>query len=126
MTHRFGTAINCIDGRVQAPVARWLQERYHLDFVDLITEPGADKALATGTPEALASIRAKVEISVGRHGSSVVAVAGHDDCASNPVSAAEHHQHLRAAVRALRLMNIPTTIVGLWVDEQWQVCEVQG
>ncbi len=25
----FGTAINCMDGRVQEPVARWLKEHYY-------------------------------------------------------------------------------------------------
>jgi hypothetical protein len=56
-SYRVGTAINCIDGRVQEPVAAWLKERYHLDYVDMITEPGADKVLATGSPEALTAIR---------------------------------------------------------------------
>jgi hypothetical protein len=140
-THRFGTAINCIDGRVQEPVARWLRDTYHLrrhkvplrsaakprqDYVDVITEPGADKLLATGSPEALAPVREKVEISTGRHGSTLVAVAGHHDCAANPVTPEEHQEHIRAALRTLRFWNIPTTIIGLWVDDQWQVHEVSG
>jgi hypothetical protein len=125
-SYRVGTAINCIDGRVQEPVAAWLKERYHLDYVDMITEPGADKVLATGSPEALTAIREKVEISVHHHGSTVVAVAGHHDCAGNPVSPEEHYEHIRAALRTLRFWNIPATIIGLWVDENWQVNEVPG
>jgi len=125
-TYRFGTAINCIDGRLQEPVARWLKDTYHLDYVDVITEPGADKLLATGDAEALAGVRAKVEISIGLHGSTLVAIAGHHDCAANPVTAEEHQEHIRAALRTLRFWNIPTTIIGLWVDDQWQVHEVSG
>ena len=125
-TYRFGTAINCIDGRVQEPVARWLKDTYHLDYVDVITEPGADKLLATGDPESLAAVRAKVQISIGLHGSTLVAVAGHHDCAANPVTPEEHQEHIRAALRTLRFWNIPTTIIGLWVDDQWQVHEVSG
>ena len=43
---RFGTAVNCMDGRVQEPVLAWLKERYELEHVDMITEAGPDKALA--------------------------------------------------------------------------------
>ena len=125
-TYRFGTAINCIDGRLQEPVARWLKDTYHLDYVDMITEPGADKLLATGDAESLAAVRAKVDISTGSHGSTLVAVVGHHDCAGNPVTPEEHQEHIRAALRTLRFWNIPTTIIGLWVDDQWQVHEVSG
>ncbi|WP_369522760.1 carbonic anhydrase [Guptibacillus hwajinpoensis] len=34
MNKRFGTALNCIDGRTQIPVTQWLKAHYHLDYVD--------------------------------------------------------------------------------------------
>ena len=120
-TYRFGTAVNCMDGRVQEPVAHWLKEHFILDYVDTITEPGADKLLATGADEELERIRTKVGISLHHHGSTVVAVVGHHDCAGNPASPEEHREQICAAVRRLRLWNIPATIVGLWVGERWQV-----
>ena len=43
---KFVTAINCIDGRAQIPVIDWLKAATDADFVDQITEPSADKALA--------------------------------------------------------------------------------
>ena len=42
----FCTAINCMDGRVQLPVIRFLQERFKVDYVDVISEPGPN--LLTG------------------------------------------------------------------------------
>jgi Putative carbonic anhydrase len=33
---KFGTAINCMDGRVQEPVINWMKVRYGLDYVDMI------------------------------------------------------------------------------------------
>ena len=45
-TGEFVTAINCIDGRVHIPVINWLKASFEAEFVDHITEPGADKALA--------------------------------------------------------------------------------
>jgi len=43
---RFATAINCMDGRTQEPVITWIKKNYHVDFVDMITEPGPVKYLA--------------------------------------------------------------------------------
>jgi hypothetical protein len=125
-SRRFGTAINCMDGRVQAPVARWLQETYHLDYVDAVTEPGPDRALANGHPDAAARIRSCVEISVGRHGSTVIAVVGHHDCAGAPGSREEHHELILEALQAVRLWNFSATVVGLWVNERWEVEVVSG
>ena len=36
----FCTAVNCMDGRVQLPVTSYLQERFNVEHVDSITEPG--------------------------------------------------------------------------------------
>ena len=36
----FATAINCMDGRVQLPVIKFLQERFKAEYVDIISEPG--------------------------------------------------------------------------------------
>jgi hypothetical protein len=121
---RFGAAINCIDGRVQEPVARWLRERYHLDHVDVITEPGVDGALLT-QPDLAEQIRSKVILSIQRHAASVVAIAGHHDCLANQISADEHREQIRRCAKMLRLSwNLPATVAGLWVNERWEVEEV--
>ena len=122
--YRFGAAINCIDGRVQEPVANWLKMQYQLDFIDVITEPGADGALAA-RPEVAEQIKAKLLVSVQRHGSSVVALVGHFDCAAHPGSRDEHEEQIRRSLQAIRFWNLPVTVVGLWVNERWEV-EVVG
>lgn len=123
---KFGTAINCMDGRAQLPIIHWLKESYHLDYVDMITEPGADKAVAQGTAELLTSLRAKAQISVQAHGSGLIAVAGHDDCAANPVSQEEHWKQIRQAVEVIRAWGFPVKVIGLWVDATWNVQTVVG
>ncbi len=121
---RFGAAINCIDGRAQEPVARWLKARYHLDHVDVITEPGAEGALLA-QPDLAEQIRSKVLLSLQRHAASVVAIAAHHDCLANPVPASEHQEQIRRCTAMLRLSwGLPVTIVGLWVNERWEVEEV--
>ena len=73
----FYTAINCMDGRVQQPVLDYLRERFGVDHVDMITEPGPNRILAEGEPAHLVeSIVSRLRISVEQHGSVGVAIVG--------------------------------------------------
>lgn len=122
-TGTFGTAINCIDGRAQGPVSDWVKMNGQVQYVDMVTEPGVDKILAQGTPSQIESIKQKVLISVNAHKSGIIAIAGHHDCAANPVSNDEHALHIHAAVQAIASWGLPVRIVGLWVNE-WGYIEV--
>ena len=117
----FGTAVNCIDGRVQQAVSDWVKHHYRVRWVDAITEPGPDKVLSAGDSPALEAIRAKVALSVRAHGSGVVAVAGHYDCAGNPVTDEEHFEQIRRSVEVVAEWGLPVRVIGLWVNEQWGV-----
>ncbi|HET9110463.1 MAG TPA: carbonic anhydrase [Ktedonobacterales bacterium] len=117
----FGTAINCIDGRAQEPVAAWVRANAQADFVDTVTVPGADNALTHMTPDRLAQMREMVAISVNAHGSQIVAIAGHFGCAAFPAERAEHEVAIRNAVSVVKGWGLPVRVVGLWVNDQWQV-----
>jgi hypothetical protein len=118
----FGTAINCMDGRVQFPVANWMKEQFALGYVDMITEPGPDKILASGYGQAVESIKARAQISVNAHGSKIIVIAGHDDCAGNPVSKEQHVLHIKKAVQTIRSWNLPfNKIIGVWVNKDWEI-----
>ncbi|MCX6008415.1 MAG: hypothetical protein NTZ34_14335 [Chloroflexi bacterium] len=119
---KFGTAINCVDGRAQLPVNNWLKQKYSLDYIDTITEPGPDKILTQGKPEQVESIKSRVLISVNAHGSETVLIAAHDDCAGNPVSKEEHIKQVKDCVKILRSWKLPVkTILGVWINENWSV-----
>jgi len=120
-TGSFATAINCMDGRVQDPVSRWLKDNTGARYVDMITEPGADKLMADGSLSQREAIRAKVMISVNVHQSRTVAVVGHHDCAGNPVAKEEHLEHIRKAMATVMSWNLGVRVLGLWVNERWQV-----
>ncbi len=120
----FCTAINCMDGRVQLPVIRFLQKRFDVDYVDAITEPGPNLILAEQTdPQAVESILRRVGISVNKHGSVGIAVVGHYDCAGNPADKDEQLAQTRTAVAFLGKHYPAVEIIGLWVDEDWNVSE---
>jgi len=87
---KFATAINCIDGRTQMPVSDWVKEKYSVSYVDMITEPGCDKVVCGTDDVTIEKIKSKALISINAHKSSLVVIAGHHDCAGNPVSKEEH------------------------------------
>jgi hypothetical protein len=123
MSHgKFGTAINCIDGRVQFPVANWMKMQFHLDYVDMITEPGPDKIVASGQGQIIESIKVKAVISAKAHGSKVILIAGHDDCAGNPVSKELHLQQIKTAMQIVESWNLPfERVIGIWVNKDWGI-----
>jgi len=116
----FGTAINCMDGRTQLPVNEFLRNRYNLDFVDTITEPGPIKILAENQAS-VTSIQQRVKISVEGHGSRLIAIVAHYDCAGNPVSKEKQLEQLEASLKTVRSWYFDVQCLGIWVDENWQV-----
>jgi hypothetical protein len=121
----FVTVINCMDGRTQLPVINFLKEKYGVDYVDSVTEPGPIKFLAGGQDGGtIASIRKRVAISVEKHGSKVVAIVGHYDCAGNPVGKEIQLEQLEESAKLIKTWGYDVDIVKLWVDENWQVFEV--
>lgn len=119
---RYCTAINCIDGRVQIPVIRFLEGRFDVDYVDVVSEPGPNRILADQQDSyAVDSILNRVAISVEYHGSVGIAVIGHHDCAGNPATREEQGEDTLTAVDFLREMYPGLPVIGLWVDEDWSV-----
>ncbi len=118
---QFATAINCIDGRTQRPVSEWMRIQFSVDFVDTITQPGPDGALTSGPASVIEMMRQNVEVSVSAHQSRIIAIAGHHGCAGNPVSDDEHKEQIRASCRVVAQWGFPARVIGLWVNEWWQV-----
>jgi hypothetical protein len=118
----FGTAINCMDGRVQLPVTIWMKEQFHLNYVDMITEPGPDKLVSAGQGKEIESIKARATISANAHGSKIIVIAGHDDCAGNPVAKDQHLSQIRQSIQVVRSWNLPfEKVIGIWVNKDWKV-----
>jgi hypothetical protein len=117
----FATAINCMDGRTQLPVNSWMKEKFGVDFVDTITEPGPNGVLANNKEPLVTSIKDRVLISVNGHGSRMIALVGHHDCAGNPGPKDMQLDHMMKGIEVLRSWALPVHILGLWVGEDWKV-----
>jgi hypothetical protein len=126
----FCTAVNCIDGRVQLPVIEFMTERFSVQYVDMITEPGPNRILAGQTNDRqVESMVDKVRFSIEHHDSTGVAVIGHHDCKGNPAEQTEQTVATIAAVKYLRQQFAKyedVAFIGLWVDKSGSVSEISA
>ncbi|RLD17020.1 hypothetical protein DRI50_00435 [candidate division KSB1 bacterium] len=123
---RFCTVINCMDGRVQLPVIKYLLKRFNAEYVDSITEAGPNRILAEQKDaHSIESILKRLKISIENHGSIGIAIVGHHDCAGNPAPKKRQIAHIVEAVKFIRQQYPETETVGLWVDENWKVNEIE-
>jgi len=119
------TVVNCMDGRVQLPVIRYLQGRFGVEHVDSVTEPGPCRILAASDPpELFRSILSRVEISIRKHRSQGIAAVAHFDCAGNPVPGHDQVRQVCEGVQRLRERFEGVETIGLWVGDDWQVREI--
>ena len=116
---KFGTCLNCMDGRVQLPVIQWIQKEYGLDYIDMITEAGMDGLLARDDVD-ITNIIEKINISLDKHNSGMIFIVGHFDCAGNAVEKGIHKEHINAAVNKVRSLFSKCEVVGIWVSDEWE------
>ena len=113
------TCLNCMDGRVQVPVLTWIKANYPVDFVDVVTEAGMDGVLAK--QEDISEILRSIKVSVTLNSSTRLFVVGHHDCRGNPVDEKLHRQEVVDAVKRLKPLWPVQEVIGLWVNDRWQV-----
>ena len=119
---KFAAAINCMDGRIQLPVIKFLKERYGAKYIDIITEPGPIKYLDHQVNHAIIeTIKKRVKISVEMHGTKVIAITGHYDCAGNPVDKKTQLRQIEESVKTVKKWGYDIKIIKLWINEKWEV-----
>jgi len=108
-----------MDGRVQLPVLTWIKANYPVDFVDVVTEAGMDRVLAK--QEDISEVLRSIKVSVNLNKSTRLFVVGHHDCRGNPVDEKLHRQEIAAAVVRLKPLWPAQEVIGLWVNDRWEV-----
>ena len=117
MSGDFGCAINCIDGRAQIAVIEWVKFHGGVQYVDVITEPGADGVVSGNLSGDLDQIYRNTNVSMTAHTPGVIAIAGHHDCAGNPASNEEHREQISRAAGVVQQWYPSVRVVGLFVNE---------
>ena len=121
MNKKFATAINCIDGRTQEPVINYIKNGYDINYIDMITEPGPNKILAENTDiVTMESLKNKIGISIEKHSSELIAIAGHYDCAANAVDDNIQKDQLKKAKGIVSSWGFDVEIIALWLDENFK------
>jgi len=143
----FATSISCMDGRIQPVLSDWIRRNYKVDFVDTITAPGVDKRISD--EQNLEPLIRMVKISNRAHGSRLIVVSGHHDCAANPTSEENHIAQVKKCVDVIRSWeekhqlsggrrdnsatstaasdnsnNSSIEVVGVWVGDSWTAARV--
>ena len=121
----FCAVINCMDGRTQLPVNNYLMQRFNVKYVDMLTDAGP-LGILTKDPD---SDRAqhfieRVTTVIRVHDVTQLAIAGHWDCRGNPVPKDQQLAQMREVVLRYREVFPQLTIIGLWVDENQDVHEI--
>jgi len=122
---KFGTLINCIDGRVQYPVMDYLKNNYNIDYFDAANEAGPLLTLTKKTNRCrLISLKEQIISSIEEHDSRFIVLVGHHDCTDNPGDREFQEKQMDEALDYLqRAFGRDKTYVGLYVNEEWKVEE---
>jgi len=114
-----------MDGRIQEPIIKYLKDNYSITYVDTITEPGPCKILAENEDKrSIDSIMQKTRISINKHGSKLIAISGHYDCAGNPCADDIQKKQIRESIEYLKNHYPEIEIIGLWIDNEWRINNV--
>jgi len=121
----FTTIINCMDGRVQEAGNNFMKQTSDCDYVDVITEAGPNKILADNNRRHIVeNIFARLDVSVFSHGSKVIAVAGHYDCAGNPADKSTQNVDTIKAAKLIKSKYPDKKVLGLWIDKDFKTVEI--
>jgi len=122
---KFGTVINCTDGRVQYPVLDYLKKNFDIDFFDSANEAGPLKTLTKKSDKCrLITLKEQIRTSLEDHDSKFIALVGHHDCTDNPGDRASQEDQLDQSLDYLqRAFGTRITYIGLYVNERWEVEE---
>ncbi len=90
----------------------------------MITEAGMDGVIAGEDLECERSILKKIDISIDKHGSSLIFVVGHHDCGGNPVDDDVHLEQIKVSVDKVKSWKPAVKVIGLWVNDKWEVEKV--
>ena len=124
MKDKFGSSLGCIDGRTQDAITSYIRETYGVNWVDQITAPGINRILAENTDATeIQRIKRYLGISVHEHGSEIVVISGHPDCAGNPTTKEGQIEHLIEAFKTVEHFGFDVDIVLIWINDDWKTVE---
>ena len=117
----FCTLVCCMDGRFIHILNEYIRSNYRYTFVDTITDAGSVNKIVSDE-EYLKKIEDKVVlISVNKHKSDHIFVAGHSDCAGCPTDDETQKGYIRQAAEKMHNDLPHEAVTGLFVHENGEI-----
>ena len=117
----FCTLVCCMDGRFIHILNEYIRGNYRYTFVDTITDASAVNKIVNDE-DYLKSIEDKVVlISVNKHNSDHIFVAGHSDCAGCPTDDETQKGYIRQAAEKMHKDLPHEAVTGLFVYENGEI-----
>ena len=117
----FCTLVCCMDGRFIHILNEYIRGNYRYTFVDTITDASAVNKIVNDE-DYLKSIEDKVVlISVNKHKSDHIFVAGHSDCAGCPIDDETQKGYIRKAAEKMHNDLPHEAVTGLFVHENGEI-----
>lgn len=115
-----------MDGRIQEPIITYLKDRFGVEYVDTITEPGPCRILSGNHLKGLVgSIHRRVKISISKHGSKLISISGHSGCVGNQVEDDIQQSQIRESMVMLKKRYPDVQVIGLWLDQEGTIEKIQ-
>jgi carbonic anhydrase len=114
------TLICCMDGRFNMAVNEYIRVKYGYVYVDTITDAGPVSKIINESY--LKDIEDKIVlISVKKHKSDHLFIAGHHDCAGCPVDDDTQKRYIEEAVDILKKDLKDITVTGIFIDGDFNI-----
>ena len=116
----FCTLIWCMDGRFIHIINLYIRNNYRYDYVDTITDAGPVSKIVYD--DYLKAVEDKIIlISIGKHKSDHIFIAGHSDCAGCPIDDEIQKEYITKSVRMIREHLSDIAVTGLFVEKNGEI-----
>ena len=114
------TLICCMDGRFNMAVNEYIRVKYGYVYVDTITDAGPVSKIISESY--LKDIEDKIVlISINKHKSNRIFIAGHHDCAGCPVDDDTQKTYIERAVDIIKADLPDVNVTGMFIDGDFNI-----
>ncbi|RRD40985.1 hypothetical protein EII29_00605 [Leptotrichia sp. OH3620_COT-345] len=116
----FCTLICCMDGRFIHIINEYIRNNYRYEYVDTITDAGPVNKIIYD--DYLKAVEDKIVlISINKHKSDHIFIAGHSDCAGCPIDDKTQKNYIKKAVKMIREHLSDIAVTGLFVYKEGDI-----
>jgi len=118
---KFGTCLNCIDGRLQLLAIDWIKKNYNIDCVDMITELDMIGKLSKNRNKSIDHIVKNIKHSLANNKSEAIFIVGYGDIPNSLTEQRCEKEDVVGSADILRSLFPDCKIVGLWVTGKLEI-----